>query len=164
LAQLNAGLQLDSHGLDSWEYIKQSILSGEYIACPFSVSHNYAKTEIIAYHVARLVYKFELPDGEKVKQKLKEDLLKTITTDFTISNLLLSTSLAKLGEIYEIKISNELNNAEINKYSFFLAGLLSSYENPVLQKAAKWSISQIEWTCPAHNLALIVENMIYCKK
>jgi hypothetical protein len=164
-SQLQAGLVLDKYGLASWETIKQTILSGEYITNPFVVSHNYAKTEVIAYHVARLIAKFELKDSEKVKLKLAKDLELILNNSdkFSIKNIILSSSLARLGLKKKIEIPKDYEQGDTQNYSFFKAGLLSSYENPFLQKIAHSKISHINWTCPAHNLALILENHVLLK-
>ncbi len=161
LWQLETGVALDDYGLDSWEYIKQTILSNEYLSDPFKVSHNYAKTEIIAYHVSRLISKFELPDNQIVKEKLKGDLILLYQNkkEFSFSKLLLSTALQRLGENAEIQLPINLDGKEISDFSFFLAGLLSAYENPVFKRLAHLSITHINWTCQAHSLALIAENL-----
>jgi hypothetical protein len=37
---------------------------------------------------------------------------------------------------------------------------LSSYENPILYFFAPFKITQMEWQCEAHELALIVERSV----
>lgn len=160
-SQLQAGLLLDQHGLDSWEYVKQTILNGAYLKNPFKVSHNYAKSEIIAYHVSRLIAKYDLPESESVKEKLRLDLLEMMPNSvaFSIKNILISTALMRLEVPNKIEISENFEGNELNNFSFFLAGLLSSYENPILHKMAANPLSHIYWICPAHSLAIIAENL-----
>ena len=165
-SQLQAGLLQDQHGLDSWEYLKQTILRSEYLEHPFKVSHNYAKTEIIAYHVSRLIAKYDLPDGESVKEKIRKDLFEILPNPatFSLKNILISTSLMRLGIEAKVEIPENFDENGLNNSSFFLAGLLSSYENPFLHKLADNPLSHMYWICPAHTLAIVAENLAFQNK
>jgi hypothetical protein len=44
--------------------------------------------------------------------------------------------------------------------AFFIAGLLTAYENPLLYKLASSPLFHIQWTCEAHSLALLAERMV----
>lgn len=160
--QLSANLELDEHGLASWDFIKGVVFSHKYITNPFDTAHNYTKTSIIAYHIGRLITKFELPESEKIKEKLGEDLLKIFNKEENISidKLLISSTLCRLNINHNFEYSiNDLRH-EIENYNFFIAGLLSSYENNFARIFAKNPLFLIHWTCPAHTLSLIAENLI----
>ena len=161
-SQLSAQLTLDKHGLASWEYIKNCILNDDYITDPFQISHNYAKSSIIAYHVGKLIAKFNLPEADKIKEKLKVDLFEMLSEKSgpTIDNLLISSTLHRLNLDHEFEIEWPIDKRKTEKYSFFIAGLLSSYENTFLQSIAILPIFHIQWNCPAHTLALITENLL----
>ena len=72
---LDYGLELDEHGEDSVIYIQQVIHSNQYIDQPFRVAHQYARTPLIMYHVARLMNKFHIPQLEIIREKLTNDIL-----------------------------------------------------------------------------------------
>jgi hypothetical protein len=161
-SQLSANLELDEHGFASWDFIKGIILSNNYITKPFETAHNYAKTSIIAYHIGRLITKFDLPESEKIKEKLGAGLLKIYSdeTDFTIDKLLISSTLCRLNIDHNfVYLVNDLAH-EIDNYNFFIAGLLSSFENNFARKLSKNPLFLIHWTCPAHTLSLIAENLV----
>lgn len=46
-------------------------------------------------------------------------------------------------------------------WSFFHAGLLTAFENPVTYKLAANSHFHLKYSCEAHRLALMLENDIY---
>lgn len=161
-SQLSANLTLDEYGRASWDYIKDIIISNKYVSNPFATAHNYAKTSLIGYHVGRLITKFALPETEKVKEKLAEDLLNIFKKqeNISIDNLLISSTLCRLNIEHKFQYSINDFIKQIENYNFFIAGLLSSYENTVLHKMAQLPIFLIHWSCPAHTLALIVENIV----
>ncbi|MES2795931.1 MAG: hypothetical protein V4683_08200 [Bacteroidota bacterium] len=156
----SASIELDDTGLASWEYIKESILSDDYISNPFLISHNYADSLIIAYHVARLLEKNIFPNSQEVKEKLIDDLLNFSQKNKTFNNILISSSLLRLGIDYKITFGFDEIKLAAQDFYFFKAGLLSSYENYILQKLAKYTLFHIHWACPAHGYALALENLI----
>jgi hypothetical protein len=185
--QLYFGLELDEHGHDSVKYIQQTILSNQYIEQPFRVAHQYARTPLIMYHVMRLMNKFHIPALEICREKLERDILyylqkedlsfwdrivleiagrvvslgDPVNTDHGgIHNLTPSPSPAERGVF-------ELGNSPLNRrgaggevYPFFIAGLLTAYENPLLYKLSSSKLFHINWTCEAHSLALLAEWMV----
>ena len=94
----------------------------------------------------------------KIFENFGSDLIKEKA--FSIDNILISSSLKKIGLNKKVLNLIPENSFEIKKYSFFQAGLLSAYSNPLPQKLAKYSFSHIYWTCQAHNLALVLENVV----
>lgn len=160
-SQLAINLKLDEQGLASWEYIKQAILLDLYIKKPFEVSHNYAKTSVIAYHVAKLICKFDLPESVRVIAKLSEDLTEIFnkTDNFTIDKVLFSSSLYKLAVVHDTQFDYEYLAKIGQHYNFFLAGLLSSFESKFIYFFSKCSFFHLHWRCEAHSLALLVENL-----
>jgi hypothetical protein len=162
-SQLAAGLELDSFGLASWEYIRQSILLDNYIIKPFETSHNYAKPTIITYHIVKLITKFELPDSAEIIKKLAFDLeiLFNNFNEISMDKILISSSLYRLGISHKLEYTIEKIEKEINEYSFFFAGLLSSFECKILYQFSKNPLFHLHWKCPAHSLALLSENLVF---
>ena len=57
-----------------------------------------------------------------------------------------------------VEVQN-LNDVDTN-YPFFIAGLLTAYENTLLYKLSSSKLFHINWTCEAHSLALLAEWMV----
>lgn len=156
---LSYGLELDEYGQDSVKYIQQTILSNQYIEQPFRVAHQYARTPLIMYHVMRLMNKFHIPTLEICRAKLEQDILHYLVKEDLnfMDKVLLEISLKS-----EIRINKNVievlnfNDADTNS-PFFIAGLLTAYENPILYTLSSSKLFHINWTCEAHQLALLAE-------
>lgn len=161
---LHFDLTLDEHGEDSLTYIQQCVLSNQYLDQPFRVAHQYARSPIIIYHLARLMTTFELPLLEQCKSKMISDihLLLSKNNLGIMDTLLLETSLFRFQVGYDSKLTAEqvVASEEIRNYPFFIAGFLTAYENPVLYRLASSPLFHIQWSSEAHSWALIAEWMV----
>ena len=118
---------------------------------------------MILYHVARLLEKFEVPGLSEIKPKVIADLNALIEKESDEMNrVILSTSLARLGSLTP-KPSPKERGVEQEKFSFFHAGLLTAFENPITYNLAGNSLFHLKYKCEAHRLALILENIVYHK-
>ena len=159
--QLSYGLELDEYGQDSIQYIQQTILTNQYIEQPFRVAHQYARTPLIMYHIMRLMNKFHIPALEICREKLETDILHYLKKiDLEVwDRIVLEISLKHKKNVVEVKPTVELLNKVYTNHPFFIAGLLTAYENPFLYKLASSKLFHINWTCEAHSLALLAEWM-----
>ena len=163
---LSYGLALDECGQESVKYIQQTILSNQYINQPFRVAHQYARTPLIMYHVMRLMNKFYIPALEICRDKLERDILHYLKKEDLefMDRILLEISSKNKININE-NIVEILNLNDVNTNSpFFIAGLLTAYENPILYKVSSSKLFHINWTCEAHSLALLAEWMVATSK
>ena len=164
--QLYFGLELDEHGQDSVKYIQQIILTNQYIEQPFRVAHAYARTPLIMYHTMRLMNKFHIPELEICREKLESDIMYYLKNKDLemMDRILLEISLKSKIAVNksDAEISN-LNVVDIG-FPFFIAGLLTAYENPILYKISSSKLFHIDSTCEAHSLALLVEWMVATSK
>lgn len=158
---LHFGIELDEHGIDSVRYIQQCILSNHYLTTPFRVAHQYARTPLIIYHVVRLIARFKLPELEICQEKIIQDIQHLLTTSSLslMDRMILETSLFRLQVPYQSALSLEQlsHSEEIRNYSFFIAGFLTAYENPLLYRIASSPLFHIQWSCEAHSWALLAE-------
>lgn len=143
-------------------FLKKVILEEKFINDAFEIAHNYATTPLIIYHYARLLGDFEIPQLEVCREKLidaTKQLLLNQKLD-KMNRLVLETSLLKLdkNEKFTGKQLPIANNQ--SSFTYFIAGLLSSYRTPILYFFAPFKITQMEWQCEAHELALIVERIL----
>jgi hypothetical protein len=162
--QLYFGLELDEYGQDSVKYIQQTILSNQYIEQPFRVAHQYARTPLIMYHVMRLMNKFHIPELEICREKLERDILyylqkEDLTTyDRILLEIVNRSPLTPEGGTFSFDILDEKTPPSgAALATFFIAGFLTAYENPLLYKLSSSKLFHINWTCEAHSLALLAE-------
>ena len=171
---LDYGLELDQHGQDSVKYIQQIILSNQYIDQPFRVAHQYARTPLIMYHVMRLMNKFHIPELEICREKLENDILYYLKKkdleemDRVMLEIVVQSPLTPRGGIFDSDNSTLISSEKVPPLgaggaSFFIAGFLTAYENPLLYKLASSPLFHIQWTCEAHCLALLAERMTISK-
>ena len=157
-------LELNQHDHDSISFIRSVIEKKQYLEKPFYASHSYPSAAVILYHVARLLEKYEVHGLSEIKPKVIDGLnaLNEKESD-EMNRILLSTSLIRLGEkTNKVGIANpgQLTN---HRWSFFHAGLLTAFENPITYNLAGNSLFHLKYKCEAHRLALILENILYCK-
>ena len=154
-------LKLDEHGNDSVKYIQQAILSNQYLDKPFKVAHQYARTPLIMYHVARLMGKFTIPALETCREKFVNDMLNYLKkSDLALMDrILIETSLSRFNISFEKTNITDFSKEIFADFYFFIAGFLTAYENPVLYKMASSKLFHINWTCEAHCWALLAEWM-----
>ena len=168
--QLYFGLDLDQYGQDSIKYIQQVVLSNQYIEQPFRVAHQYARTPLIMYHVMRLMNKFNIPELELCREKLEKDILyylgkEDLTTyDRILLEIVVRSPLPPEGGTFSSEILESKVPPSGVRGQFFIAGLLTAYENPLLYKLSSSKFFHINWTCEAHSLALLAEWMVVTSK
>ena len=165
-------LPLNEYDKDSLKYLQQIILSNQYLKKPFNVAHHYVRTEIIIYHIARLMAAFEIEELEECREKLVRDiegLLEKKGGD-NYSKILLETSLLRLTSLETSNHSSPpapsggaTNSPAGGWEAFFIAGFLTAFENPLIYRFAPNKLFHFEWTCEAHTLALLAENLVLKK-
>lgn len=147
----------------TFRFLRGVILEEKYINDAFKVAHNYATTPLIIYHYARLLGDFEIPQLENCREKLIQKTKQLLANEepYNKSNMMncviLETSLFKLDKSSKAIPLVFHISYPISKFTYFIAGLLSSFRNPILYFFAPFKITQMEWHCEAHELALIVE-------
>ncbi|WP_353721610.1 hypothetical protein [Dyadobacter sp. 676] len=155
---LHYKLPLNRHDAASFEYIRSVIQTRRYIDAPFRCAHQYPRTPLIVYHVARLLAAFDPPALQSIRRQLisdTESLLKN--TRNRMDRVLLSTSLMRLGVKTERIPVETFTERDFTGFFFFIAGLLTAYENPVLYKLSVNPLVHMHWTCEAHCWTLLAE-------
>ena len=160
LWMVRSGLPLNEFDEGSLEFINWVIASGEYRRRPLDVSAYYATAPLIAYHVGRLLAEADLPQLAEARATLLRELPKLLAqSQHFMDKILLASTLLRLGGTPTLLISPTWTLAELEKKSrglyFCIAPLLNYY--PQTRWLARWRLSQIDWECPAHSLALLAE-------
>jgi hypothetical protein len=155
-------LPLNRHDQASLALLRAMIETSRYRTAPFRCAPNYVRTALIGYHLARLMAEADPPVLRPVRTQLIDglwvELGKSTQKKQQPDRLLLSTALLRLGQ-RPPKLTLTDPHAGWAEAPFFVAGLLSSYENPFLRSVASHPLTHIRWRCPAHELALAVENL-----
>ncbi|RYU94671.1 hypothetical protein [Emticicia agri] len=165
-------LPRNEYDADTYMYLKGIISRKEMISHPFQVSHNYATSPLIIYHLARLLGDFrDTPLEEYRKDLIEKTLLLFEIEKVALNKVLLQTALLKLSSINDFGYTKEITECLKTDavltiqipdpdFCYFLGPLLSSYENPILRFFAPMKITQMDWKCDAHEWVLVLENMI----
>lgn len=157
---VRTGLPLNDFDKDSLAFINWTITSGEYRRRPLDVSAYYATAPLIAYHVGRLLAEADLPQLADARATLRRDLPQlVVAAPSFMDKVLLATTMLRLGEQPAAILDPAWTLAELEPRSrglyFCIAPLLNYY--PQTRWLARWRLSQIDWECPAHSLALLAE-------
>ena len=147
----------DQHRTDSLTYLRAVAASGRYASEPFRCAPHYARTSLIIYHLARLIAAFDPPELTSIRPRLIADARQLLTQATNrLEQIVLATSLQRLSErpspVDLINIEQDFG-----QFHFFIAGLLTAYEQPWLRRFANWPVMQMRWQCEAHCWALVAE-------
>lgn len=154
-------LPIGKHGEASIELLGKMLAEKEYVLHPAYISPHYGRTPILIYHYARLIQRF--PIGELTAYKV--DVVAEAKAQLEIAKdpmdrLLLHTSLIWLGDSSTINMGYNREIVESNKFSFFVAGIYSYFNNPFRLVFGK-ILKQYQFKCEAYNKALLLENIVY---
>lgn len=155
---LHYKLPWNDHDDASLAYIRSVIETGRYLDAPFRCAHQYPRTPLIIYHVARLIAAFDPSALQGIRKKLTDDTLRLLsTTQHQMDRVILATSLIRLGvETTRIRVEN-FTSQDFKGFYFFIAGLLTAYENPLLYRLSNLPLFHMHWTCEAHCWTLLAE-------
>lgn len=156
------GLPLNRNDEDAFAYIRSVIETDRYRTEPFRCAHQYPRTPLIMYHVARLIGAFAPAALEPLREKLVADIREELgNVASPMDRVILSTSLLRLGVETERIAVEKLTVEDFKGFYFFIAGLLTAYEHPILYRIATLPVFHMYWTCEAHCWALLAEYEVY---
>jgi hypothetical protein len=148
----------DSASLD---LIVDLVKANKHLTDPAYVSQHYANSATIIYHIARLTYYTDYPALLALKPILLEQALAlSKKARFTLEQLLLNTSILRLGG--KIDFPFEVNEAslKVNNYSYFVANIASVLNNPFKRIVNRSNIVRFDYYSYAFNLSLMYENLM----
>ena len=151
-------LTLNRHDTDSLNYIRSIIETDRYRTEPFRCAHQYPHTALIVYHVARLIAAFDPELLQPIRDKLRADAEELLQNEsHPMYRVLLATSLLRLGKVPPRLAVENYTDKDFERFFFFIAGLLTAYENPILYRLAPNPLFHMHWTCEAHCWTLLAE-------
>lgn len=149
---------LNEYDIDSIKFVCSVINNDEHKIQAFRVAPYYPKTSIIIYHISRLLTVAENQEIQNLKPKLKADILQKLSGDnHPMEELILNTSLMWLGEKENIE---ELEMPADTNFPWFIAGMLTSINNPIARWMAPMPLFHIQFYCEAYMKTLFLEYKI----
>ena len=148
----------DSASLD---LIVDLVKANKHITDPTYVSQHYANSATILYHVARLAYYSDYPALLALKPILLEQAFALSTqARFPVEQLLLNTSILRLGGKIEFPFDVNVASLKANNYPYFIANIASVLNNPFKRIVNRSKIVRFEYYSYAFNLSLLYENLM----
>jgi hypothetical protein len=146
------------------EIVTQMVQNREYLKDPKFVAPYYVNTPVILYHVARLMGKFDIPALQPYRQQIVADIRSAMqTTDNIMDDVILSTSLLRLGEKparLPITSMQDFNNSNQQQFVFYQARAASQLGNPFKRLLLNFSMLNYHFFCPAYNKVLLLEYLV----
>ncbi|KAB7732574.1 hypothetical protein F5984_01045 [Rudanella paleaurantiibacter] len=150
-------LPRNEHDTDSLTLLVQMVRSGQYVSQPFRCAPHYARTPLILYHIGRLLAMFHPPELVAVQPQLVADARAQLAqVTHPMDRVILSTTLRRLGENPPPLDLTHIEQS-FETFHFFIAGMLTAYEHPLLNRLATSPFVHMRWVCEAHCWALVAE-------
>jgi len=149
-----SNLPVNQYDLDTLAYLKIVISDEKYLQNPFSVSPEYGKEAILWYHFSRVVV-----DYPEYFQDVKEEIIRKMTKCFKksshlVEKILMASSLLRIGiTVKPLEVPLKI----VEKYYWFRAGMMSTYENPISRFLAPMPIFHLNFYCEAYIQTLALE-------
>ncbi|SKB56256.1 hypothetical protein [Dyadobacter psychrophilus] len=151
-------LPLTYYDEDTLYYIRSIIETDRHIKAPFRSAHQYPRTPLIIYHVTRLLVAFEPAPLRTIRGRLIADAKMMLkASKHPMDKVIIASSLIRLGVLTERIPVENFTKKDFQGFYFFIAGLLTSYENPLLYKLAISPLFHMRWICEAHCWTLLAE-------
>ena len=161
LMHTKAKIPLNATDSASLDLIVDLVKANKHLTDPTYVSQHYANSATILYHVARLAYYSNYPALLALKPALLEQAIElSRQARFPLEQLLLNTSILRLGG--KIDFPFEVNEASlrVNNYPYFVANIASVLINPFKRVVNRSNIVRFDYYSYAFNLSLIYENLM----
>jgi hypothetical protein len=152
--------ELNEYDRDTLTFITECVLNDEHTSLPFYSAPNYPTTELILYHVSRLIPLLPLEYKTKIEAKIKADIQSQLKHSSGMTKVMLENAALKLNleiDSTEVASSEVLND---DSFFFFHAGMITAFEIGVAQKLANHPFFHLRYTSKALNRALLIENMV----
>ena len=160
-----AGIPLNSTDSASFDLMVDLIKEKRHLKDPKFVSQHYAHRATILYHISRLIYFSNYPPLLALKSDLLHqslDLLKA--SKYPLEQLLLHTSILRLGGKVDAFTSVDMMALSKNDYPYFVANIASVLNNPMKRIVNASNLVRFDYYSYAFNLSLLYENRMLRSK
>lgn len=156
--------ELNEYDKDTLKFITEVIVNDEHKKLPFYSAPNYPTTELILYHVTRLIPSLPNSSRTQIEEKLKQDVQNQLGKADGLNRTLMENAALKLGIQFnpmEWKSEQIISDSD---FYFFHAGMITAFENSIAQKLANNSLFHLRYASKALNGALLIENLMLKRK
>jgi len=154
-----AKIPLNATDSASLDLIVDLIKSNKHLTDPKYVSQHYANSASIIYHIARLIYYTDYPPLLGLKPILLNQALDlSKQAQFPLEQLLLNTTILRLGGKIDLPLSVNEASLTANNYPYFVANIASVLNNPFKRIVNRTNIVRFDYYSYAFNLSLLYEN------
>ena len=154
-----AKIPLNATDSASLDLIVDLVNANKHLTDPKYVSQHYANSATIIYHVARLIYYTDYPPLLALKPiLLKQALDLSKQAQFPLEQLLLNTSVLRLGGKIELPMDVNEVSLTASNYPYFVANIASVLNNPLKRIVNRTNIVRFDYYSYAFNLSLLYEN------
>jgi len=152
--------ELNEYDKDTLRFITEVIANDEHKKLPFYSAPNYPTTELILYHVSRLIPLLPKSYRNQIEQKLKQDIQIQLGKTDGLNRILMKNAALKLGMKFNPMGWKKEQIISDSDFYFFHAGMITAFENTIAQKFANNSLFHLRYTSKALNGALLIENLM----
>lgn len=152
--------ELNEYDRCTLEFICRVIESDEHRKLTFYSAPNYPTTELILYHISRLIPLLPQTHRFRIESSIKENVQSELRQAKGMKRILLENAALKLGEVIVASESGIEDLTNDKTFFFFHAGMITAFENSVAQKLAVNPFFHLRYTSKALNGALLIENLI----
>jgi len=161
LMHTKAKIPLNATDSASLDLIVDLVKVNKHITDPKYVSQHYANSATILYHVARLAYYSDYPALLALKPiLLKQAIELSKQARFPLEQLLLNTTVLRLGGKMDLPLSVNETSLMANNYPYFVANIASVLNNPFKRVVNRSNIVRFDYYSYAFNLSLMYENLM----
>ena len=154
-----AKIPLNATDSASLDLIVDLVKANKHLTDPRYVSQHYANSATIIYHIARLIYFSNYPELLALKPILLDQALQlSKLAKFPLEQLLLNTTILRLGGKMDLPLSVNEASLTTNNYPYFVANIASVLNNPFKRIVNRSNIVRFDYYSHAFNLSLLYEN------
>ena len=156
-----AKIPLNATDSSSLDLIVDLVKANKHITDPVFVSQHYANSATILYHVARLAYYSDYPALLALRPILLEQALElSKQARFPLEQLLLNTSILRLGGMIDFPVEVNEASLKVNNYPYFNGNIAAALINPFKKIINRSNIVRFDYYSYAFNLSLLYENLM----
>ena len=162
------GLPFTKADSSSIQVIVNILEEKKHLTAPSFISPHYGRTEIVLYHLSRLMALKPIPALEKFRPILiqQAQALQEKKQPFLLQ-VLLSSSLLNWGvkpSLITMKKQSLTQIIEDEQFSFFIANMASMLPKQLKKSFTATRVGIFKYYCPAYNNVLLLENIILQQK
>ena len=154
-----AKIPLNATDSASLDLMVDLVKANKHLTDPRYVSQHYANSATIMYHIARLMYYTDYPSLLTLKPLLLDQALQlSKQAESPLVQLLLNTSILRLGGKIDLPIGVNEASLKVNNYPYFVANIASVLNNPFKRIVNRTNLVRFDYYSYAFNLSLLYEN------